>query len=60
MQYIYKGRMTTGEQKTGIVEAASQEAALIVLQKTGLIITEISAVGETSAIRKEIKISLKK
>lgn len=60
MQYIYKGRTTTGEQKTGIVEAASQEAALIVLQKTGLIITEISAVGETSATKREINIFSKK
>jgi type IV pilus assembly protein PilC len=56
MKFEYQARTKTGEVQSGTVEAASQEAALAILQKYGFYVTVFQEVKPPSAYAREIRI----
>ncbi len=54
MKYIYQARTQQGERKTGHVEASSYDAALDVLQKSGLFVTVLESMQSQKAWEKKI------
>ena len=45
MQFNYQGRTPEGEARSGVVEARSLDAAVEVLQRSGIIVTEVRPAG---------------
>lgn len=45
--YQYNARTKTGESRTGIIEARSEESALDILQQKGLVVTSLAIKGES-------------
>ena len=56
MKFNYQARTKEGEVQAGIVEAASQEAALSILQKYGLYVTHLKEIIPPPFYAKEIRI----
>ena len=56
MKYNYQARTKKGEIQSGIVEASSQEAAIILLRKYGLYVTILEEVAALPLYAKKIKI----
>jgi len=56
MKFEYQARTKTGEVQSGTVEAASQEAALVLLQKYGLFITALEEVKPSPLFAKKIRL----
>lgn len=55
MQFKYKARTPEGESREGVVEARTSDAALEVLHRSNLIVTEIQESGGTSIFQKPLK-----
>lgn len=56
MQFSYKARTQEGEAREGVVEARTSDAAIDVLHRSGLIVTEIKGAEGTSLLGREIKL----
>jgi len=56
MKFNYQARTREGEIQMGIVEAASQEAALSILQKYGLYVTYLKEVAKPPFYAREVKL----
>lgn len=60
MKYKYKAHNSKGEIERGIVEAMTESAAIEILQKRGLIITELGEIEAKRGLQKELRILPKK
>lgn len=56
MKFNYQARTKEGDVQAGVVEAASQEAAVKVLQEYGLVVTFLERAGEEPFYSKSLKI----
>lgn len=56
MRFDYQARTSKGEVQSGTVEASSREAAVDILQKHKLIVTNLYSVGESSGFAGKIEI----
>jgi len=56
MKFTFEARTKTGEMQTGTVEAASREAALMLLQRYGLYITRLEEAGAGPFYARKIKL----
>jgi type IV pilus assembly protein PilC len=56
MRYSYKGRTQKGEIEKGIIDAMTENVAIEMLQKRGMIITGLEKIVENKGISKEINI----
>ncbi len=56
MKFNYQARTKKGEVQSGTIEASSREAALVLLQKYGLYVTLLEAVGAVPVYARKIKI----
>src|SRR3989344_6899848 len=54
MQFNYKARTSQGEGRSGVVEARSLDAAIEVLQRSNLIVTEIRPEGASPLLARRI------
>lgn len=55
MRFNYLARTKDGQSQKGIVEASSEEAALLILQKYGLFVTALERVGSAPIYAKQVK-----
>jgi len=56
VKFEYQARTKTGEAQSGIVEAASQEAALVILQKYGVFITSLEEIKPLPIYAKKLRL----
>jgi len=54
--YFYQARTTQGEIQTGVIEAGSHDAAVAVLQRHGLFITNLAETQSRSLFKKDFKL----
>lgn len=55
-QFNYRARTPEGEARSGVVEARSLDAAIDVLQRSSLVVTEVRPVGASPLLARRIKL----